>query len=74
MNVATFVATFVSVKSLYPNDLSLKIDSETKKLAQTLPTGNISIIAISDIAIYSLFQYKSKAIFLFHCFSKDKYI
>ena len=74
MNVATFVATFVSAKSLYPNDLSFKFDSETKKLAQTLPTGIISIIAISEIAIYSLFQYKSKAIFLFHCFSKDKYI
>lgn len=74
MNVATFVATFVSVKSLYPNYLSFKFDSETKKLAQTLPTGNIPIIAISDIAIYSLFHYKSKAIFLFHCFSKDKYI
>ena len=74
MNVATFVATFVSANSLYPNVLSLKLDSETKKLAQTLPTGNISIIAISEIAIYSLFQYKSKAIFLFHCFSKDKYI
>ena len=74
MNVATFVATFVSAKSLYPNDLSFKFDSETKKLAQTLPTENISIIAISEIAIYSLFQYKSKAIFLFHCFSKDKYI
>lgn len=74
MNVATFVATFVSAKSLYPNDLSLKIKSETKKHAQTLPTENISIIAISEITIYSLFQYKSKAIFLFHCFSKDKYI
>ena len=74
MNVATFVATFVSVKSLYPNDLSLKTQYETKKRPQTLPTGNISIIAISEIAIYSLFQYKSKAIFLFHCFSKDKYI
>lgn len=35
---------------------------------------NIPIIAISDITIYSLFQYKFKAIFLFHCFSKDKYI
>ena len=74
MNVATFVATFVSAKSLYPNDLSFKLNSETKKLAQTLPTENISIIAISDITIYSLFQYKSRAIFLFHCFSKDKYI
>ena len=74
MNVATFVATFVSAKSLYPSALSFKVDSETKKHAQTLPTENIPIIAISDITIYSLFQYKSRAIFLFHCFSKDKYI
>ena len=55
MNVAPFVAPFVSAKSLYPNDLSFKFDSETKKHAQTLPTGNIPIIAISDITIYSLF-------------------
>ena len=74
MNVATFVATFVSLNSLYPNDLSLELQYETKKRPQTLPTGNISIIAISDITIYSLFQYKSRAIFLFHCISKDKYI
>lgn len=74
MNVATFVATFVSAKSLYPNDLSFKLDSETKKHAQTLPTGKIPIIAISDITIFSLFSNKYRAIFLFHCFSKDKYI
>lgn len=55
MNVAPFVAPFVSAKSLYPSVLSLKLDSETKKHAQTLPTENISIIAISEIAIYSLF-------------------
>ena len=74
MNVATFVATFVSLNSLCPNVLSLKAQYETKKRPQTLPTENILIIAISDITIYSLFQYKSRAIFLFHCFSRDKYI
>ena len=74
MNVAPFVAPFVSLNSLYPNVLSLKHEGETKKHAQTLPTGNIPIIAISEIAIYSLFSNKSRAIFLFHCFSKDKYI
>ena len=74
MNVAPFVAPFVSAKSLYPNVLSLKFDSETKKHTQTLPTENIPIIAISDITIFSLFSNKSRAIFLFHCFSKDKYI
>ena len=51
MNVAPFVAPFVSAKPLYPNVLSLKFDSETKKHAQTLPTENIPIIAISDITI-----------------------
>lgn len=74
MNVATFVATFVSLNSLYSNVLSLKAQYETKKRPQTLPTGKIPIIAISEITIYSLFQYKSRAIFLFHCFSRDKYI
>lgn len=74
MNVATFVATFVSLNSLYPNVLSQKAQYETKKRPQTLPAEKISIIAISDIAKYSLFQYKSRAIFLFHCFSRDKYI
>lgn len=74
MNVATFVATFVSLNSLYPNVLSQKAQYETKKRPQTLPTEKIPIIAISEIAIYSLFQYKCRAIFLFHCFNIYKYI